>query len=158
MPNKVELISENLFSEVIDKAKKSPRLRANHNFHEYEEVYQRFLNVLTKNTYVQPHKHKSPPKPETFIVLKGELGFFLFNDDGSIKEKYLLSEKGPIYGIDIPPNMWHSIVCISEICICFEGKSGPYDPNEDKIFANFAPTESDENRFEYIKKLEGLFK
>lgn len=158
MPNKVELISNDLFATVVEKAKSSTRLRANHNFHEFEEVYQRFLNVLTKNTYVQPHKHKSPPKPETFLVIKGELGFFIFNDDGSIKEKYLLSEHGPNFGIDIPPDVWHSIVCLSETCICFEGKSGPYHPSEDKIFADFAPTEADEKRFEYIKKLEGLLK
>lgn len=157
MPEKIQLISDDLFSEISQKAKASSRLRANHNFHELSEVYQRFLNVLTKNTYVQPHKHISPPKPETFLVIKGELGFLIFDDTGNITEKHLLSEKGPIYGIDIQPGVWHSIVCLSEVCICFEGKSGPYDPKEDKIFGSFAPSEADESRFAYIKKLEGLF-
>lgn len=90
-----QLLTDSLFSEVLQKANTSPRKRANHNFHELSEVYQRFLNVLTRDTYVQAHRHKFPPKPETFLALKGDLGFILFNDDGSIQETHYLSSQGP---------------------------------------------------------------
>ncbi|HMV78715.1 MAG TPA: WbuC family cupin fold metalloprotein [Leptospiraceae bacterium] len=121
----------------------SPRKRSNCNFHELHEVCQRFLNVLLKDTYVQPHIHKNPPKPETFLVIKGELGFLTFDYNENVITRHRLSEKGPIYGIDIQPGVWH----ISETCICFEGKSGPYDPSVDKMFADWAPTEQDESSF-----------
>ncbi len=157
MKEKVQLITEELFSSVSEKAKLSPRKRANHNFHELAEVYQRFLNVLTKGTYVQPHKHENPPKPETFIALKGSLGFLIFDENGNITGKYLLSEKGPIYGIDVQPGVWHGLVTLSDVCVCFEGKSGPYDPKEDKFFASWAPTEADDARFATMEKWEKLF-
>lgn len=81
---------------MTNQANVSPRKRSNHNFHELTEVYQRFLNVLTKGTYVQPHKHENPPKPETFIALKGKLGFLIFDEIGNITGKYLLSDNRPI--------------------------------------------------------------
>ncbi|PJZ71011.1 cupin [Leptospira perolatii] len=152
-----QLISEELFSELAKRADSSPRLRTNHNFHELSEVYQRFLNVLTKNTYVQAHRHKNPPKPETFIVLQGTLGFILFDEDGKVTETHLLSSSGPTFGIDLKPGIYHTIVCISDTCICFEGKSGPYDPNTDKEFAKWAPAESDLSKDKYLEFLLSHF-
>jgi len=157
MEEKIQLITDELFDKVANQATISPRKRSNHNFHELSEVYQRFLNVLTKGTYVQPHKHQNPPKPETFIALKGELGFLIFDDFGTITDKYLLSDKGPIHGIDIQPGVWHGLVTLSDVCVCFEGKAGPYDPKEDKFFAAWAPTEADDERFAMIKQWEKLF-
>lgn len=155
--NAFKLIDDELFQLTIDKARNSPRKRSNCNFHELSEVYQRFLNVLTKGTYVQPHRHKSVPKPETFIALQGELGFLLFNEDGGIEKTIKLSSNGPIYGIDIQPGVWHSIVTLTDICVCFEGKSGPYNPDTDKEFANFAPPEGDPSVPEVLKNWEGYF-
>ncbi|AJR12687.1 cupin fold metalloprotein, WbuC family [Leptospira interrogans serovar Grippotyphosa str. 2006006986] len=152
-----QLLTDSLFLEVLQKANASPRKRANHNFHELSEVYQRFLNVLTRDTYVQAHRHKFPPKPETFLALKGDLGFILFNDDGSIQETHYLSSQGPVYGIDIVPGVFHTLVCLSENAICFEGKSGPYEPTTDKDFASWAPAETDPNRNKYLDKLRKLF-
>jgi dTDP-4-dehydrorhamnose 3,5-epimerase-like enzyme len=71
--------------------------------------------------------------------------------------KHLLSEKGPIYGIDVQPGVWHGLVTLSDVCVCFEGKSGPYDPKEDKFFAAWAPTEADDARFATMEKWEKLF-
>lgn len=150
------VISEELFNQVVESAGRSTRKRANYNFHEFSDVYQRFLNVLLKGTYIRPHKHKNPPKPETFIALKGEFAFFLFDNSGNIVEKYLVASKGPIFGVDIPPNVWHSAVCLSDVCVCFEGKSGPYDPKEDKTFASWAPEENDPGALQYMNHLIDL--
>lgn len=152
-----QLIDDALFQETQSRARNSLRKRANHNFHDLNEVYQRFLNVLCRGTYVQPHRHRNVPKPETFIALQGELGFLLFDDSGEITDHFLLSSSGPRYGIDIQPGVWHSIVCITETCICFEGKSGPYNPDTDKEFADFAPAEGEPGVLETLQKWEALF-
>jgi cupin fold WbuC family metalloprotein len=153
-----QLIDESLFRSTQEQALHSPRKRSNHNFHELSEVYQRFLNVLTKGTYVQPHRHKQVPKPETFIALKGELGFLLFDEAGNITDQFRISSQGPNFGIDLQPGVWHSLVCLTDVCVCFEGKSGPYNPNTDKEFASFAPPEGDPKVEEMLRKWEGLFK
>ncbi|TGK21182.1 cupin fold metalloprotein, WbuC family [Leptospira fluminis] len=152
-----EYIEESLYRRLLQEAAASPRKRTNHNFHELSEPYQRFLNVLTKDTYVQPHRHKNPPKPETFLALRGKLGFILFREDGSVLETQILSSEGPVYGIDILPGIYHTVVCLSEHCICFEGKSGPYDPQSDKEFATWCPPESDPSKEEYLNFLRSLF-
>ncbi|WP_341867513.1 WbuC family cupin fold metalloprotein [Leptospira dzoumogneensis] len=155
-PDKL-LIDQELFDKLLPLASSSARGRTNHNFHELLEPYQRFLNVLTKDTYVQAHRHKNPPKPETFLVLKGKLGFLLFEEDGTVRDKHILSSDGPVYGIDILPGVYHTLVCLTETCICFEGKSGPYDPTTDKEFASWAPPENSEGKIQYLDFLRSLF-
>ncbi|MCB1144413.1 MAG: WbuC family cupin fold metalloprotein [Leptospiraceae bacterium] len=149
---KVSLISRDLIDGVIQKADESPRKRMNHNFHQLEETYQRFLNVLCKGTYVRPHRHLDPPKAETFLVLEGELVFIEFDDFGNILNKYRLKSGGPNFGIDIQPGVWHSLVCVSEKAVCFEGKHGPYNPANDKDFASWAPDEKSPEKEEVLRR------
>ncbi|MDF3820950.1 WbuC family cupin fold metalloprotein [Leptospira sp. 96542] len=153
----IQLIDSQLFSNLSQKAIQAPRKRTNHNFHELTEVYQRFLNVLTKGTYIAPHRHWNDPKPETFVVLEGKIGFLIFNQDGSIQETHTLSSDGSVRGIDLQPGVWHTLVCLSDVAICFEGKSGPYDPNIDKEFLQGYPEEGDDNVKNTIERFESLF-
>ncbi|MCT8334204.1 WbuC family cupin fold metalloprotein [Leptospira sp. 85282-16] len=153
----IQLIDSDLIGNLVKKAQNAERKRTNHNFHEQKEVYQRFLNVLSKNTYIPPHRHLSDPKPETFVILEGEIGFLIFHENGEIKEAHKLSSKGPKRGIDLQPGVWHSLVCLSETAVCFEGKSGPYDPTVDKEFHPKYPLESDPKFSETIKSFESLF-
>ena len=154
MENKVRIIDTILIEEVRNKAIHSPRKRMNHNFHQLEETYQRFLNILCRGTYVRPHRHTEPPKAETFLILEGKISFLLFDDSGSIIESHILQAGGPNYGIDILPGVWHSLVCISDTAVCFEGKHGPYNPANDKDFAPWAPLENTEDAREYLWMLE----
>ena len=79
----VQLIDSALFLPLIERARQSPRLRTNHNFHtSMEDNPHRFLNVMIQGTYIAPHRHRDPPKAEAFIVLEGELAFFTFDDAG----------------------------------------------------------------------------
>lgn len=153
----IQIIDSDLIGSLIIKAKNAERKRTNHNFHKQEEVYQRFLNVLSKNTYISPHRHLSDPKPETFVVLDGEIGFLIFQENGEIQEYHKLSSKGPKRGIDLQPGVWHSLVCLTETAVCFEGKSGPYDPKIDKEFHTNFPLEGDEKVPETIRFFESFF-
>ncbi len=153
----IQLIDESLILSVIEKAKQSPRKRTNHNFHQLDEVYQRFLNVVTKGTYVQVHRHKSEPKPETFLLLQGSIGFLTFSDNGDLENKFLLSSEGKNRGIDLAPGVWHALVCLTDIAVCFEGKSGPYNPNSDKEFHPRYPQEGEEKAKDVVLEWEKLF-
>jgi cupin fold WbuC family metalloprotein len=153
----IQLIDHSLFEKVISEAKQSPRKRKNFNFHELTDVYQRFLNVLTQSTYVAVHRHLNDPKPETFVLLQGQIGFIIFNNDGSIKEKHLLSSEGPIVGIDIKAGVWHNLVCLSEVAVCFEGKSGPYVESVDKEFHPTYLGEGEPGCEKQLKEWKSLF-
>jgi cupin fold WbuC family metalloprotein len=148
----IQLFDSELFKELLDKARHSPRLRTNHNFHvSMDDNPHRFLNVMLKGTYITPHRHRDPPKAETFLLLSGELAFFTFDDSGQIAGVHILG-RNPI-GIDIQPGVWHTLAILSEHAICFEVKPGPYSAMNDKDFATWAPREGDPSASEYLEWL-----
>jgi cupin fold WbuC family metalloprotein len=148
----VQLLDSGLFASLIERARQSPRLRTNHNFHSSaEDNPHRFLNVMTRGTYITPHRHRDPPKSESFIVLEGELAFFIFDDAGQVTGTHVLGRD--TIGIDIQPGVWHTIAVLSEHVVCFEVKPGPYSAANDKDFAPWAPMEGDPRAKAY---LEGL--
>lgn len=149
----VQVITPHLLDELTDRALASDRKRTNHNFHQsFEENPNRFLNVMVKGTYVTPHRHTSPPKSESFVVLRGQLLFITFGDTGGLQTVTRLAADAN-YGIDIAPGIWHSIIVESETAICFEVKPGPYAPASDKDFAPWAPREGEAGCGEYASEL-----
>src|SRR5450631_4546153 len=90
----LQVLDSALLLSLIERARQSPRLRTNHNFHRsMEDNPHRFLNVLVPGTYVAPHRHKDPPKSESFLVLEGELAFFFFDDSGNITSTHVLGRE-----------------------------------------------------------------
>ncbi|GAB4436407.1 MAG: WbuC family cupin fold metalloprotein [Turneriella sp.] len=149
----IQIITPELLDELTAKARAVERQRTNHNFHQtYDENPNRFLNVMIKGTYFTPHRHTTPPKSESFVVLRGRLLFITFDDAGKLQTVTRLGAEDN-YGIDIAPGIWHSIIVESDTAICFEVKPGPYAPASDKDFAPWAPREGDARCAEYAEKL-----
>jgi cupin fold WbuC family metalloprotein len=156
----IQTIDSTLVDSLIAEAKCSPRRRTNHNFHQtLDENPHRFLNVMLKGSYFTPHRHLNPPKHESFLVLQGEVGFLMFNDIGKVTATYrlspdgLLGKTGVVMGVDIVPGIWHCLVVLSDIAVCYEVKPGPYDPTSDKEFSDWAPREGEEETEAYIRFL-----
>jgi cupin fold WbuC family metalloprotein len=150
----VQLLDPTLFATLIERARQSPRLRTNHNFHtSMEDNPHRFLNVMVRGTYIAPHRHRDPPKAESFIVLEGELAFFTFDAAGQITSTHVLGRDA--VGVDIQPGIWHTIAVLSEHVVCFEVKPGPYSATKDKDFAPWAPREGDAGAGAYLDGLVG---
>ncbi len=152
----IKLIDRKVMAETIEKAKASPRLRMNHNFHELTDPVQRMLNAIEPGSYIRPHRHLDPPKVEVFLVLRGKGALFVFDDDGEVTERYLLETGGETPGVEVPPGIWHSIVSLEEGTVFFEVKDGPYVALTDKDFAPFAPAPEESASGAYLKKLEGM--
>lgn len=53
----IKRLNQELLDNIANRARSSPRLRQNYNFHELSEKVQRFINVLQPGTYVRPHRH-----------------------------------------------------------------------------------------------------
>lgn len=153
---KVQLIENDLLQNLVETARQKERLRTNHNFHqELSENPNRFLNVMVQGTYIAPHHHSDPPKSESFVMLEGEVAFFLFDEGGEIRARYDLSAApgSALRGIDIGPGIYHSIVVLSPHAVCFEVKPGPYVAQNDKAFARWAPRENEPGTTEYMQML-----
>lgn len=153
----VKLISTGLFETIAGVAAAASRRRMNHNFHAAPaDNPHRFLNVLLRGTYIRPHRHSAPPKSETFLVLEGVAEAILFDDRGLITARYSLGAETPegrLWGIDLPPGVWHTVLPRTERAVCFEVKPGPWEPATDKEFARWAPEEDSPHAAEYCRML-----
>lgn len=158
----VRLLDEAVFTEALARARNAPRLRTNHDLHAGpEDAVHRFLNVMRRGTYVTPHRHVTPPKTETFLVLRGSIAVFLFEDDGSIRRAHVLGDphqRALPCCIDLSPGLWHALAVLSDEAICFEVKPGPWEPATDKDFAPFAPREGVASPEACTEYLEGLLR
>ncbi len=127
----MKIINVKLLDEVQLKAKESPRLRMNYNFHQsLDEKCHRFLNAVEPGTEVPIHKH--PTKDESFVLLRGRVRVTTYNDDGSIKESIVLNPEKGQYGVDIPKGIWHNLESLESGSVFFECKEGPFVPHEEE--------------------------
>ncbi|MFB3828743.1 MAG: WbuC family cupin fold metalloprotein [Bryobacteraceae bacterium] len=148
---KVQVIDGELVRKVLAGARRSPRRRLNCNLHATpEENPNRFLNALLAGTYVAPHRHLEPPKPELFLVLEGRVAVFVFDDAGEVEQSVVLDAG---MGIDMAPGVWHTITVPGEHAVVLEVKPGFYDPATDKQFAPWAPREGEPGAGRYLEQL-----
>lgn len=149
----IQRIDDALIEATLVRARSSPRLRSNHNLHaSHAEGFHRFLNAWVRGTYAAPHRHVTLPKPEAFVVLRGQLACFIFDDVGAVTESAVLGVNG-LFGIDIAAGVWHTLLPVTPEAVCFEVKPGPWDPATDKEFAPWAPLEGDPRAAAYAEHL-----
>ena len=153
MADAIQLIDQALLDATLERARRAPRGRTNHNFHpDMAANPHRFLNAWTRGSYGAPHRHLAVPKPESFVVLSGEMALFIFDDEGKVTGRHVLGRNG-LMGIDVAPGIWHTVACVSDTAVCFEVKAGPYDAVTDKEFAPWAPREGDSQAAAYLERL-----
>jgi cupin fold WbuC family metalloprotein len=150
---RVQFVDRSLFGPLIERAKASARLRTNHNFHAgNEDNPHRFLNVMARGTYIPPHRHISPPKSETFLILEGRVALFTFDEAGTIELAEVIG--GPErMGGDVPAGVWHTLAVLTEYAVSFEVKPGPYVGPTDKDLPAWAIDEGQPGSGEYLEWL-----
>jgi cupin fold WbuC family metalloprotein len=131
-----------------------PRQRQMHILHQYPDIVQRMVNVLQPDSYIRPHRHCTPEKFETFVVLEGKIGVFVFDVQGTVLEKSISSPDNRIF--DLLPPAWHSYIVLEQDTIVFEVKQGPYIASEDKEFAAWAPEENSAGVQDYLASLRSI--
>lgn len=151
--SRVRILDDALVAQTLDAARASSRRRTHYDFHDGPaDNPHRFLNVMLRDTYVRPHRHVTPPKSESFLVLDGAVAVFLFDDDGRVTARHDLGVDG-VRGIDLGPGLWHSLVVLAEHVVIYEVKPGPWDPATDKEMAPWAPPEGDASALAYARGL-----
>lgn len=147
-------INHKFINPLVEKSLASNRQRINYNFHQHHENVNRFLNALQPNTYCQPHKHQNPDRFEVFLIFTGKVAVIEFNDDGTIRDTFVLDPAIGNFGVEIAPCVWHTIVCLDDDTVCYEIKEGPYNSDAAKYFADFAPAENDPIALDYLENLK----
>lgn len=156
----IKRLTQELLNNLTEQARHSPRQRQNYNFHEPSEKVQRFLNVLQPGTYVRPHQHQRPPQVngfEFFLVLQGEVGIIIFDENAQILHTEQISANGTTYGIELPEGTYHTLVVLAPDTVILELKEGPYNPYSDKEFLEKFPVEETPDAKQMLELWKGYF-
>ena len=152
----MKIINEALLDETTGRAKQSPRLRMNYNFHErLDDPVNRLLNALEPGTYLRPHRHLNPKKDEIFLLLRGRIAVFLFDNKGEITQTQILDPKEGVYGAEIKAGTWHGLLVLESGSVIYEIKEGPFAPLAPENFAPWSPAPEDTKG---VAKLYGVIR
>lgn len=125
----MKIINQQLLEDIIEQAKSNARLRMNFNIHKnLTDNVQQLLNALEPGTIVPVHRHRN--SSETYILLKGSLKVYFYNDQRNITETLLLNLQTGNYGLNIPAGQWHTVEAMESGTVIYEIKEGPYKPHE----------------------------
>jgi cupin fold WbuC family metalloprotein len=149
----MKVITAETISDLLGRASATARRRTNLNLHAPEEPINRFLNAGLAGTYVRPHRHR-PDRWELVNVLRGRLDLLTFASDGKLELRLPLDPEGASI-VEIPGGDWHTLIFHPPGAVVLEIKPGPYEPQLDKEFADWAPAEDDPAAPSFLAWLAG---
>lgn len=119
------IIEKNILDELTEKAKASPRLRANLDLRNSpEDKSQRMLNALEPGTVMPIHRHHG--SSETCVCVRGHFEEYFYDSEGRLTETVDMRPGGTV--LNIEKGQWHSLKCLESGTVLFEAKDGPYQP------------------------------
>lgn len=139
----------------------SSRQRQHKNIHQnYNEPCQRLFNAIGIDSYIRPHRHSIDPKDECLIAVRGRMALLVFNDIGQLQRVIRFgaqtteSQQAIGVGVNLPAGVWHTVIAEVPGSILFEVKSGPFNPEQAKEYATWAPEENTPEAAEYLMELK----
>ncbi|WP_394200430.1 WbuC family cupin fold metalloprotein [Shewanella waksmanii] len=139
-------VDDCLLDDLLLQATESPRKRAHYNLHKsYHEPVQRLCIALQQKSYVRPHWHNNNDKWELVVVLRGTVVVVIFDKQGVIQQKVMLSPLNGVSVLELPPNTCHSLYVTTDSAAIMEVKQGPYDAANAAKFASWAPKEEEKD-------------
>lgn len=121
-------ITQALLDTLTEKAKASPRLRANYDLRNSEnDKSQRMLNAIEPGSPIPIHRHQKTS--ETVVCLRGKLVWEYYDELERIcTEAIEVSPNGPVVAINVPNGQWHTVRALESGSVILECKDGPYKP------------------------------
>jgi cupin fold WbuC family metalloprotein len=158
----MKIFSTDYLNELTAKAQGSPRKRQHRNIHEsYADPCQRLFNAIEPDSYIRPHRHAADPRDELLLAVRGSMALVTFDEQGMVTGVVRFgtdrNADGLAVGAEVPANMWHTVIALEPSCVLLEVKAGPFDPNQPKDLAPWAPDEATAAANNYLNKLiEGV--
>lgn len=126
------VIDKKLLDSLTEKARLSERLRMNYDLRDSsEDGSMRMLNALEPGTEIPIHRHMMTS--EDVVVLRGRAEEILYNDNGEVLERCLMTpggiEEGSVSAIHVPKGQYHTCKSLESGTVIIEFKNGKYDPN-----------------------------
>ena len=128
------IIDGKILDKLTAQAKASPRLRMNMDLRNGpEDLSQRMLNAMEPGTVMPIHRHHA--SSETVVILRGEIRWIFYDDNGVETERVVLDADGWPRMLKVEKDRWHSWECLESGSVLYESKDGPYHPlEEDEVW------------------------
>jgi cupin fold WbuC family metalloprotein len=157
----MKLFSAAFLDELSAQAEGSTRRRQHRNIHaSYQDACQRLFNAIEPESYIRPHRHASDPREELLVAIRGLMALVTFDDQGKVLSATLFGteRKGTslAVGAEVQADTWHTVVALQPGCVLLEVKAGPFDPNQPKNLAPWAPEENSPDSVAYLSRLKNL--
>ena len=146
-------LSGSEITEGLQQADKSARRRYPKILHNPGDEFNRVINFMMGDSYMQPHLHPGAEKIEKIYLIQGKLATFFLNDQGEIIQCTVL-EKGGVEMIEVPAFTWHTYVMLSVSVVTYETMMGKYEPQTWKEFFEIAPPEDSPQSNDYLQNLK----
>jgi glucose-6-phosphate isomerase len=105
-----------------------------------DAVFHSMIILERKGNYYPPHKHLE--KGESWHIIEGTMGAFVFDEGGDIIDACRLDADGAfIYRVDV--NAYHAVLPLTDYVIYHESKPGPFLGPQESIFPSWAPDPGD---------------
>ncbi len=117
-----------------------------------DKLHEMFI-VLSKETYIRPHKHLN--KAESLHVIEGSADAVFFDEKGNITKVMPLSDysSGKPFYYRIEEPCYHTLCIRSDFLVFHEATQGPFQ-RSDTVFAPWSPAEDDnDGRAEFTRNL-----
>ena len=146
-------LTEQEIQDGLYQARCSARRRHPKILHNPGDEFNRVINFMMEDSYMQPHLHPGVEKIEKIYLIQGKIATLFFDDQGFVKNCTVL-EKGGQEMIEVPAFTWHTYVILSEYAITYETMMGKYEPQTWKQFAEYLPDENSSESKAYLGKLK----
>ena len=154
----MKVFSADYLNELTAQAQDNLRKRQHRNIHEsYADPCQRLFNAIEPDSYIRPHRHATDPRDELLIAIRGLMALVTFDEKGNLTGVLRFGadgkEEGVGVGAEVPTDTWHTVIALEPGSVLLEVKAGPFDPNQPKDLAPWAPDEGAQSAKQYLEKL-----
>jgi cupin fold WbuC family metalloprotein len=137
----------------LQRAQNSTRRRYPRILHEPGAEFNRVVNFILHDSYMQPHLHPEPEKVEYIHCIQGRVAVIFFDNAGAVSDVRLLDPLSAP-SVNVPAFTFHTYVMLSEHVVSYETMMGRYDPTTWKALAEWAPPEGTPEASAYLTSLK----
>jgi len=155
---KTKILGNREFDQLAMESMLNDRGRLNINLHDdLSDPFQRMVVAIQPDSYVIPHRHSNPAKPECFVALKGTIGLIIFDELGGIVNAIRLGPNEENQVCDLAAGIYHTAIALEANSVFLEAKPGPYSPISPDDVPAWAPASHSSKVREYQKTLTACF-
>lgn len=154
----MKIFSVEYLDDLSSQAQGNRRKRQHRNIHEnHQDPCQRLFNAIEPESYIRPHRHSADPRDELLIAIRGVMALVTFDEQGNVTGSLRFGSgkrsEDLAVGAEVPANTWHTVIALEPGCVLLEAKAGPFDPNQPKDLAPWAPDEGSATAQSYLSQL-----